>query len=344
MIFTIALIIPFIDLLYQLKFRVPRVKSVDEFGRKTIWNKLHGDDVGTPTGGGILLIGSAFLFAFLFYGITNYAVNWTALILFFTLFSFGAIGVYDDWRKFFRVKETKELKRLFRFRNKRVAGFILGSIIGWLLYSQLGLNTLSLPVLTATLGIRLNLGAFFIPFAAFTIVASSNAFNITDGLDGLSSGLLLIALAAFWVLTSLSPFGGDVALFIALLIGTLLPYLYFNIAPARFFYGDTAALAYGAIIAVVALMLDQAIVLPIIGGVFVADGASSLIQILSFRYRNRKRIFKIAPLHHHFEAIGWDETKVVMRFWLAGVILAFFGLFVATCGRVYVFLYLWHLL
>ncbi len=332
-LFTGLLIVPFIDLLYYLEFRVPKVKSVDEFGRGTVWNTLHGDDVGTPTGGGILLIFSTLLFSLLFYGFTQYALNWTSIILLLTLISFALFGFYKDWQRFFTL-QGKTLDRIFRYRYKLVAQFIVGCVIGWLMYSQMGLHELQIPVVTAVRGLKLDLGIFYIPFVAFTITASSNAFNITDGLDGLSIGLLAIALVAFWVLAILSPFGGDVDLFIATVMGALIPYLYFNIAPARLFLGDAGAYAFGAMLAVVGLMLDQALVLPIIGGVFVVDGASSLIQILSFRLRGGKRVFKIAPLHHHFEAVGWEETKVVMRFWLAGVLLAFIGLFLATFGRV----------
>lgn len=330
-LFTGALIVPFIDLLYFLKFRVPEVRSVDEFGRKTPFNEILGHKAGTPTGGGVLLISAAFLFALIFYGVTQYAVNWTTIILFLTLFSFGVVGVYDDARKFFRPRK-ESLAQIFDFKKKLLVEFILGGVIGFLLYRQMELSHLNIPLITPLFGYTLDLGIWFIPFAALTIVSSSNAFNITDGLDGLSAGLLMIALSAFWVLTDLSPYGEDVALFIAIVMGTLIPYLYFNINPARLFYGDTAALAYGAMLAVIALMLNQALVLPVIGGIFVAEGASSLIQILSYRLRNGRRVFKIAPLHHHFQALGWEETKVTMRFWIAGILLAFIGLFLATFG------------
>ena len=120
--------------------------------------------------------------------------------------------------------------------------------------------------------------------------------------------------------------------FIAVLIGAIIPYLYFNIYPARLWLGDTGALAFGALLAVIALMIDQTLVLPIIGGMFVIEAASSLIQLASRHFRNGKRVFRLAPLHHHFEVIGWEETKVTMRFWLFGIILAWIGLFVASLG------------
>lgn len=329
MTFTAVLIVPFIDLLYKLKFRSPQYKSEDIAGKKTLFNKLHGHKVGTPTGGGILIIISAFLFSLIFYAVTKFAINWTAIILFFTLFSFGFLGLYDDIQKFFGFKKTGIWG--FRFRYKFLTQWILGFLIGWFLYAHMNLQTVSLPVLGSVFGIApLNLGVFFIVFAAVVIVATSNAFNITDGLDGLSTGLLLIALAAFWVLSGKSVHHGDVELFIAVLTGALLPFLYFNIYPARLFMGDTGALAFGAMLGVIALIIDQALILPIVGGVFVVEAASTLIQWGSILLRDGKKVFKIAPIHHHFEAMGWDETKVTMRFWLFGAVLAFIGLFVAT--------------
>ncbi|NTV31292.1 phospho-N-acetylmuramoyl-pentapeptide-transferase [candidate division WWE3 bacterium] len=328
--FTALLMVPFINLLYFLKFRTPQVESVDSLGRKTPFNKLMGNKVGTPTGGGVLLITSTFLFTLIFYGLTQFSLNWTAWILFATLFLFGMLGLYDDWLKFFGVKEKKAW--LFDFKYKLFVQILFGIIVSSLLYYKMGLHLISIPVITALTSFRLELGWWFIPIAAFIIISTSNAFNIADGLDGLSAGLLVIALSAFWALTGYSSYGGDVSLFIATIIGALLVYLYFNIFPARIFYGDTAALAFGAVLAVIALILDQALVLPIIGGMFVVEGASSLIQMLSFKFRNGKRVFKIAPLHHHFQVIGWEETKVTMRFWLFGIVLAFAGLFLATFG------------
>lgn len=332
-IFTGILIVPFINLLYKLKFQIPKMASVDQLGRKSLYNKIQGDrKKGIPEGGGILLVFSAFLFTLLFYAVTDYVVNWTSIILFFTLFSFGVLGFYDDWKKFFSKQDLSLW--IFAFKYKLAIQIILGLVIGWLMYTKMNLHILNIPILTVVWSITWDLGWWFIPFAALVITATSNAFNITDGLDGLSSGLLVIALVTFWSLALSSPFGGDVSLFIATIIGTFLVYLYFNIFPARLILGDTGALSFGAMLAVIALMINQTLILPIIGGVFMVEAGSSLIQIFSFKYRGGKRVFKIAPLHHHFQAIGWEETKVVMRFWLAGVVLAFVGLFLATFGMV----------
>lgn len=325
-LFTGALIIPFINLLYKLKFRNPKYKSEDFIGRKTLFNKLHGWKVGTPTGGGILIIVSAFLFSLIFYAVTKFTINWTAIILFFTLFSFGLLGFYDDIQKFFNLERTGIWG--LRFRYKFVIQWVLAFVIGYLLFSKMNLNSIYVPIFN----FQFPISNFYPIFAALVIVATSNAFNITDGLDGLSTGLLLIALSAFWYLAGFSIHHGDIQLFIAVLMGALLSFLYFNIYPARLYMGDTGALAFGAMLGVIALMIEQSLVLVIIGGVFVAEAASSIIQIASFALRKGEKVFLIAPLHHHFEAKGWDETKVTMRFWLTGAVLAFVGLFVATFG------------
>ncbi|MBM4401727.1 MAG: phospho-N-acetylmuramoyl-pentapeptide-transferase [Candidatus Cloacimonetes bacterium] len=326
-LFTGILTVPFINLLYKLKFQNPKYKSKDILGRKTLFAKLHGWKVGTPTGGGILIIISTFLFSAIFYAVTKFSINWTAIILFFTLFSFGLLGLYDDIQKFFNLKRTGLWS--LHFRYKFLIQWVLALLIGYLLYTKMNLHSIYIPIFN----FQFSIFNFYPIFAASVIVATSNAFNITDGLDGLSTGLLLIALSAFWYLAGFSIHHGDIRLFIAVLIGALLPFLYFNIYPARLYLGDTGALAFGAMLGVITLMIDQTLVLPVIGGVFVAEAASSIIQVASFTFRKGKRVFLIAPLHHHFEAKGWDETKVTMRFWLAGVALAFIGLFIATFGR-----------
>lgn len=322
-VFTGLLSVPFINLLYRLKFRAPKTKSVDFFGHKTIFNKLHGKKGGTPTGGGILIIIAAFLFTYVFYTTTQFQFNWTSNILFLTLFSFGFLGFYDDLQKFFGFE-----KRGFfglRIRHKFLFQWILGFGISWLLYSKMGFDSIWLP-----LGGSINLGQWFVPFGALVIVATSNAFNITDGLDGLAGGLLIISLGAFWYLATFSPFSGDIILFITVLLGSLLAFLYFNINPARIFMGDAGALAFGAMLGVVALLVDRVIVLPIIGGVFAIETISDLIQWGSMLTRGGKKVFKIAPLHHHLEAVGWHETKITMRFWLLGMFLAIVGVLVAS--------------
>jgi len=323
-IFTGALSIPFINLLYKLKFRAPKTTSKDFLGKETPFAKLHGKKIGTPTGGGILIAVSTFLFSAIFYALTSFRFNWTSNILFLTIFSFGLLGLYDDLQKFFKLKKRGFFS--LRLRHKFLVQWILGLAISWLLYTEIGgLENIWLPG-----GAALNIGLWFVPLGALAIVATSNAFNITDGLDGLAGGLLVIALGAFTFLATRSPLGGDITVFIAVLVGSLLAFLYFNIHPARIFMGDTGALAFGALLGVIALMTNRLIALPIIGGVFAIETISDFIQWGSMLFRDGKKVFKIAPLHHHFEAIGWEETKVTMRFWLAGTLLALLGTLVAS--------------
>lgn len=329
-LFTGILAIPFIGLLYKIKFRFRLARRSATQG--TSLSDLHKDKAGTPTGGGILIVSATIIFALLFYYFTKFEINWTAIVLFLTMFLFAGLGFLDDVRKMVRIRgrRIKALPRLPKLIFQITCGFI----VAFLLYDKLGLHTVTIPFFSQVFDLQpLNLGVWYIPFAALVVISSSNAFNITDGLDGLSTGLLLIALSAFWVLSGTSVFAGDVNLFIAVIMGSLLAFLYFNIFPARLFMGDTGSLALGAMLAVLALTIDQVLVLPIIGGMFVVELLSSFAQILSKKLRGGKRIFEIAPLHFHFQAKGWDETKVTMRFWLFGAMLAFLGIFISVFGK-----------
>ena len=202
--------------------------------------------------------------------------------------------------------------------------WVLAFIDAFLIYKLLGIQIIHIPVLE----IILNIGVFYIPFAAFVIVFFANAFNITDGLDGLSSGLLIIYLFAYMTIAAGS-LDTPLFVFMALWMGSLIAFLYFNIWPARIWLGDAGALSFGAMIAVIGLIIGNVAVLFVIGGIFVLEAASSAIQIFGWKILKR-RIFPIAPLHHAFEAIGWEEPKIVMRAWIAGIMLAVFGLWLAT--------------
>lgn len=316
--------VPFINLLYKLKFQRQKEKKEDFQGNtNSVVNRLHAWKAGTPNAGGILIILVTILLSSFFYVFTKYHLNWTARVLYLTLVSFGMLGFYDDIHKFFGYKKgTYGL----RIRYKFLLQWSLALSIGWLLYNKMFMDTIHIPFLGF-----FNLGPYFMAYAAIVIIATSNAVNITDGLDGLVTGLTIIALAAFWYLSSRSSLG-DIDLFIAVMIGSLLAFLYFNIFPARVWLGDTGALALGAMLAVISLMINQSFILMLIGGVFVVETLSSFIQIISKSLRGKK-VFLAAPLHHHFEALGWDETKVTMRFWLAGAVFAYLGLFISLISR-----------
>lgn len=332
---TFVSAVPFINQLYKLKFQRQREQQRDIFGAVTsIVNRLHGWKVGTPNAGGILIILVTIVLSAIFYKLVPgydivtrlYGVNWVAAILYLTLISFGLLGLYDDIRKFYGFGSKGAWG--LRIRYKFLLQWLLGLGIAFLLYDKMDLSQVYVPIIAK----NIELGLWYIPFAALVIVGTSNAVNITDGLDGLVTGLMIIALMAFWYLVAATGFV-DVSLFIAVMIGSLLAFMYFNIYPARVWLGDTGALALGAMLGVIALVSNSVLLLPFIGFIFVLETASVLIQWTSKALRSGKKVFLASPIHHHFEARGWDETKVTMRFWLAGAITAFLGIFFALINR-----------
>lgn len=332
-IITGILVVPFINLLYKLK--LIRRKEAPRKGKIPLFDKLHDIKAGTPVGGGILAIAVvSIIFALLFpaashMGIfirSSFELPTELFIIFFTFLSFGFLGLYDDLVKIFGKPREGSLGMWFGLtrKTKFTLQWILGFIIGWVLYKYLGIDFLHIPLLDKTI----NLGLFYIPFSAFFVVFFSNAFNITDGLDGLSCGLLVICLIAFGTIAATN-LDTPLSLFIALWIGTLIAFLYFNVYPARIHLGDAGALSFGATLALIGLLTGSPIALLIIGGLFVIDALSSLIQIAGWRFLKRP-LFPLAPIHHGFLAMGWEEPKIVMRAWLAGLTLAIFGLWLAT--------------
>ncbi|MBI5465147.1 hypothetical protein HY946_00885 [Candidatus Gottesmanbacteria bacterium] len=325
------LLISFINLLYRLRFQRQKQATRDIFGKRTpIFDRLHANKVGTPVGGGLLiliLVPIFFVFAlFMMYyfwlPVTSvYPIVNEVKILLFTFVSFAILGLYDDAKKTFIAVQEKFFG--LRLRHKLILELVLAGIIAFWLYHDLKIQIVNSPFLGVV-----SLGFWYIPFAAFVVTAFANAFNITDGLDGLGSGLLLICLLAFWVISA-GILDVPLATFIAVWIGSLIAFLYFNIYPARIFLGDTGALSFGATMAVIGLILGKAIALVVIGGVFVAEVTSSLLQLLGKKFLGRK-ILSVAPLHLWFQEKGWEEATVVMRFWLAGIMLAVFGLFLAA--------------
>jgi len=330
---TSLLVVPFINFLYKIKFT--RKIEAPQSGKIPLFDKLHDTKAGTPVGGGILIIAIVtVLFLILFpltarMGVfiqTAFNLRSELLVIFFTFISFGMLGLLDDYIKMLG-KPTKGVLGLafgLTRRQKFLAQWVLSGIVSFAIYKILGIQILHIPLI----GITLNLGWWYVPFAAFVIVSFTNAFNITDGLDGLSSGLLMICLIAFGVIAA-SSLDTPLSLFIALWIGALIAFLYFNTWPARIWLGDSGALSFGATLAVVGLLTGNIIALCVIGGIFVIEIMSSVVQIFGWKYLKRP-ILKLAPLHHTFLAIGWEEPKIVMRAWLAGIILAIFGLWLAT--------------
>lgn len=329
--FTISvLLVPFINLLYRIKFQRQKQKTRDLFLVRTpIFDRLHAHKAGTPVGGGALII---FVVSVLYLIIVNiwpylgfertftYPFKKEVQVLMFTFISFGLLGLYDDLRKTFGFQKIKFWG--LRFRHKLIAQAILATAIASLLYFDLGIQVVNIRYLDIV-----DLGIFYIPFAAFVIISFANAVNIADGLDGLASGLMVICLMAFLVISS-AIIDTTLSTFLGLLIGALIAFLYFNIWPARIWLGDVGALSLGAVLAVSGLLLGKPLALIIIGGVFVIEVASSLLQILSKKIRNKK-LFEVAPVHLWFQNKGWPESKIVFRFWLAQIVLALFGVWIS---------------
>jgi len=330
--FTITgvLVVPFINLLYRLRFQRQNQKTLDFQNRPTpIFDQFHHQKAGTPVGGGLLIILVVCLLYLLLFPILNYlhlfeAPNFPIRaelnLLFFTFISFGLLGLYDDIYKFFGFSQTGFFG--LRLRHKLTLQTILAVTISLLLYFQLHIDFLYIPLLGPIL-----LGPFIIPISTLFIVLFANFFNITDGLDGLSSGLLTIALFAFWILAGNS-LDSPISVFLGLWIGSLIAFLYFNIYPARIWLGDVGSMSFGATFAVVGLILGKIFVLLVIGGVFVVEVASSLFQLTAKKYWGKK-IMAVAPLHLWLQYKGWPEPKVVMRAWLIGIMLSALGLWMA---------------
>lgn len=329
---TSILIIPFVNLLYRLKFLRAKQITTDAFGKLTpIFDRFHKSKAGVPVGGGLLVIGVvSILFALtipllVFWGrdITSNYTNQLAEmnIIFFTLISFGLLGLYDDIKKFFRFKPVGFFGLTLKF--KLLLQILLATVISVLIYTALGINFVHVPFI----GI-IHLGPLFIPFATITIVAFSNAVNVTDGLDGLASGSLMISLFGLWFLSA-SILDVPLTVFLALWLGSLISFLYFNVYPARIFMGDVGSLAFGATLAVVGLLLGKVIALVVIGFIFVLEIFSSLVQLTSKKWR-KKKVFPAAPIHLTLQAYGWEEPKIVQRAWLLQIMLTIFGLWLAV--------------
>lgn len=319
--------------MYALKFQRANQKTRDAFGKLTpIFDKFHQQKAGKPVGGGLLVIVVvSLLFAIIFPVIKFFGIEVTSLhanlqanvnVIFFTFLSFGILGLYDDIKKFFQFE--KEGFFGLRMKHKLILQIILASIVSFMLYHNLGIDFLHVPFLSYSL----KLGWLFVPFATFVIVAFANAVNITDGLDGLAAGNLMISLFGLWFLSA-SILDVPLSIFIALWLGSLISFLYFNVFPARMFMGDVGALAFGATLAVIGLLLGKVLALLVIGAVFVLEITSSFIQLSSKKVLKRK-IFPAAPFHLTLQQKGWEEPKIVQRIWLVQVMLTIFGVWLAV--------------
>lgn len=326
--------LPFIRLLYAWKFQRLHQKTRDAFNNRTpIFDKFHKHKAGTPVGGGLLvLVTTTILFPISMLLMRYFWVPITAVypmrseikILLFTFLSFGVLGLLDDVKKTFVWMKSDFIG--LRLRHKLFLEILLASVVSFWLVYELKIDIFYLPFFGV-----FRMGWWYIPFATLVIIAFANAFNITDGLDGLASGVLMIALVAFWFISA-SILDTPLSVFIALWLGGLIAFLYFNVYPARIFLGDVGALSFGATLAVVGLILGKAPVLAVIGAIFVLEVTSSLLQLLAKKFLNRK-LFAAAPVHLWLQYKGWSEPKIVMRFWVLSIVFAIFGLWLSVLTR-----------
>ncbi len=305
----------------MLRMRQGKGQPIREDGPIT-----HLKKAGTPTMGGLMILISLTISLLLWMDLTNMFV-WACI---FVTLGFGAIGFMDDFDKVRKASHRGVPGRVRLLMEFAIAGFAT-----WLIVQQVG-TSLYVPFFN---DVQINLGWFYFPFAMFVIVGAGNAVNLTDGLDGLATMPVVIASGTFLVLVYLSgnavfseylgiPFvrgAGELAIFCACIIGACLAFLWFNAPPAAVFMGDTGSLALGGALGAIAVSIHHEIVLAIVGGLFVLEAVSVIVQVYFFK-RTGKRVFRMAPIHHHFEQLGWSESTIVIRFWIISMMLALAGL------------------
>lgn len=305
----------------MLRVRQGKGQPIREDGPQT-----HLAKRGTPTMGGLMILTALVLAMLLWMDLTNPFV-WACLAV---TVGFGAIGFLDDYDKV-----TKRSHKGVPGRVRLMLEFVVAGIAAWIIVSQISTN-LYVPFLSDR---YIPLGPFYYVFAAVVIVGAGNAVNLTDGLDGLATMPVIIAAGAFAIIAYLAgrvdfanylgiphvPRAGELAILCAAIMGAGLAFLWFNAPPAAVFMGDTGSLALGGALGAIAVAAHHEIVLAIVGGLFVLEAASVIIQVFFFK-RTGKRVFRMAPIHHHFEQLGWAESTVVIRFWIISIVLAVMGL------------------
>jgi len=291
----------------------------------------HAPKAGTPTMGGLLILTAAIVPTLLWADLTNVYV-WIAVL---STSAFGAIGFFDDYLKIVR-RSHHGLRPRYKIMSQVVVALAVGLTLMWLAHQNLYLTRLIFPFFKRLIP---DLGWWYVLFAVVVLVGSSNAVNLTDGLDGLAIGTFAIAAGAFTALAYVTGHRvfadylllvhreptAELTIFCGSLVGASLGFLWYNSYPADIFMGDVGSLALGGALGTVAILIKQELLLPIVGGVFVLEALSVIIQVASFKLTG-KRVFKMAPLHHHFELIGWSEPKVITRFLIVAIIFALFAL------------------
>jgi phospho-N-acetylmuramoyl-pentapeptide-transferase len=306
-----------------------RVKQGKGQPIRTDGPQTHLAKRGTPTMGGLMILSGTLFSTLLWANLTNFKV----LVVLIVTIGFGLIGFYDDY-----LKVTKQSHKGFSGKQRLAIEFLISGIAVWTLIAttKSGATAIAFPFFKEAI---IDIGIFFIAFGALVIVGAGNAVNLTDGLDGLAIVPVMLAAGSFSIIAYLAgnvnfaeylgiqhtPGTGELAVVLGAVIGAGLGFLWFNAPPAAIFMGDTGSLALGGLLGTVAVATKHEIVLGIIGGLFVLEAVSVIIQVASFKMTG-KRVFRMAPIHHHFEQLGWKEPQVVIRFWIIAFVLALIGL------------------
>ena len=318
---------------YLYKYRFG--KSIRDTGATPIYSRLHARKAGTPVGGGIIVWGTVLILALFFWVLwmvwptelthtLNFLTRPQTLLPLGALVASAIVGLIDDYLNVRKIGPSGGGLNM----GQRLLLYTLVAAFGaWWFFVKLEWSVIHIPGCC-----DIEIGWWYIPLFMFVIVASAFSVNETDGLDGLAGGVLLFCFGAY---TALAFAIGriELAMFCAAIVGGLLAFLWFNVHPARFFMGDTGAMSLGTTLGIIAMLTNSALVLPIIALPLVLESLSVIIQLTSKKLRGGKKVFRSAPIHHHFEALGWPETKVTMRFWIISAVSAGIGLVIGLLGR-----------
>ena len=309
-------------------------------GKAVEFSELHAGKKGTPTMWGVIIIGIILFVVCIsvimqFYGKNLSEFFWVSFkyslwnrnetyVIIFTLVSVGIIGMIDDYLNIREIGKTKWLSA-----KVKILLLIIFAFIGAYWFSiKLDYTGMTIPFIG-----NIELGLLFIPIFILILISSANSVNLTDGLDGLAGGLLLFQFLAYGAITYMQGMF-ILSAFCLIVVWVLIGFLWYNIHPAKIFMGDTGSLALGATLAVIAIMTDTILAFIVMSSIFILETLSVMIQMTSKKLRNGKKVFRIAPFHHHLEAIGWQEETIVMRFWIIGMILTITGTIIALMGKI----------
>lgn len=313
------------NILYKYKMG-KKIRETDYSGKKApIFHELHKGKENTPIMGGLLI--------WITVMVLTLALNFNRAETYLPLFALVATGIIGAVDDIMNIKGIGPNRGGLRFRSKLILYIIVGLIGAWWFYSKLGWNAIHIPGGNYLhLPYNIELGWWYIPLFVLVVIGTAFSSNQTDGLDGLLGGVMAICFLAYSII-ALTQGKIELAAFCGTIMGALLAFLWFNIHPARFFMGDTGSFALGTTLAVVAFLTNSVVVLPIIAIILVIEALSTIIQIASKKLRNGKKVFLSAPIHHHFQALGWPETKITERFWVISAVAAVIGVAIALIGR-----------